>query len=569
LDLIIANYATKIRDGQGRPLVYWTDRISKYTLQEDPMVSKIINSILISADSIQMENDFLLLSGTSVTLELPAPPRHFYRHGWQSWSLAAWIDPSLPARPISSVVLGGKDEDPLYANSPRLLSAWVGAAELADGSILLLGALDLGGRVQLEQASLRGFYESGHGDWFVAHGPEEQVFSDYAARLKERLVPSAGTEPAWLNRHASIPRLWCSWYSLYSWVSETSFLNALDGLADLPFDVVQLDDGWERSIGDWEANRKFPAGMAAMADKIHSAGFTPGLWLAPFMVTPNSSLARQHPDWLLRNEQGKLVLAGLSWSGYTYALDSSHPEVLEWVEALIRKVRGWGYAYLKLDFLYTAGLPGKRRNNIAREVAYRQAMQRIRAAAGDAYILACGALIIPSLGLCDGMRIGPDVSPYWINTPMSIWLNNPAHPGAQNALRTCLHRLWLQPVVQTDPDVAYFRSRHNALTREQMTLLRDLAYLSHFKATSDIPAWLTPAARQELRNFIAGSPAMEQLDRYRFRIQDRQVDFKPFIPLPGPKKVPVNLATALGLYDMLVHEVVPAILESFKPRRGL
>ena len=462
----------------------------------------------------------------------------------------------------------------MYALSPHLTSAWVGAVELADGSIILLGALDLGGRVELDEASLRGFYESGSGEWFITQGTEEQVFASYAALLEERFCRSntglanyaGNTGAAWESRHARVPRVWCSWYSLYGWVSETSFLNALDGLRDLPFDVLQLDDGWELTVGDWEANKKFPSGMAAMAEKIRASGRVPGLWLAPFMVTLNSTLARQHPDWLLRNDQGEPVRAGLSWNGITYALDSGHPEVLAWLDNLIRKVCDWGYEYLKLDFLYAGALPGKRKNNLPREAAYRQAMQLIRAAAGDAYILGCAALVIPSLGLCDGMRIGPDVAPYWINTPMSLWLNNPDHPGARNALRTSLHRLWLQPVVHTDPDVVYFRSRYNGLSSEQMDWLRDLGFLSHFKATSDLPSWLTRAERQELMDFLSNIPQIEHLERYHFRINERNVDFTSFVSLPGPIKVPATLATALGLYDMAVHEAIPAILESFKPR---
>jgi alpha-galactosidase len=531
------------------------------------MVDQHLDQAKIAADSVQKTKDGLLSSGPRVTLELSAAPKRFYRHGWQSWSLAAWIDPSLPPVLISSPELSIKDEDPVYALSPRYTSAWIGAVELADGSFILLGALNLGGRVELDKGCLRGFYESGTGEWFMAKGLEEQVFASYAALLDERFGPSALVSAAWQSRHAKIPRVWCSWYSLYGWVSETSFLNALDGLGELPFDVVQLDDGWEITVGDWEANKKFPNGMAALAEKIHQTGRLPGLWLAPFMVTLNSTLARQHPDWLLRNEQGQPVKAGLSWNGVTYALDSGHPEVLAWVEALIRKVRGWGYEYLKLDFLYAGALPDIRKNGLPRELAYRQAMQLIRAAAGNAYILGCAALIIPSLGLCDGLRVGPDVTPYWINTPMSLWHNNPDHPSAQNSLRTSLHRLWLQPVVHTDPDVVDFRSRNNALSCEQMACLRDLGLLSRFKSTSDIPAWLTPAECHELRDFLASSPQIERLDRYCFRINDRKVDFTPLIPLPGPKRFPAKLATILGLLDMTVHEAIPAILESFKPPR--
>jgi alpha-galactosidase len=530
----------------------------------------------ITTDSFRNMQDGLILSGPRVSVELPVVPRLFYRHGWQSWSLAAWIDPSLPTVPISFPLLSAKDEDPVYGHSPLHTSAWVGAVELADGSIILLGALDLGGRVELEGTSLRGFYEIGSGEWFIVQGSEEQAFAAYSAKLETRFFASNPYPPyntrdsgiAWKRRHARIPTVWCSWYSLYGWVTETSFLAALDSLDDLPFDVVQVDEGWELAIGDWEANKKFPSGMAALADKIRASGRIPGLWLAPFMVILDSALARQHPDWLLRNEQGQPIRAGLNWNGITYALDSSHPEVLEWLDALIRKACDWGYAYLKLDFLYAGALPGKRKNNLPREAAYRQAMQHIRTAAGDSYLLACGALVIPSIGLCDGMRVGPDVAPYWINTPMSVWLNNPNHPGARNALRTSLNRLWLQPLVHTDPDVAYFRSRHNALSHEQKAWLRDLGFLSHFKATSDLPSWLTPAERQELRDFLTGGPQIERLDRYRFRINNRQVDFSSLVSLPGPKKAPAKLALALGLYDMVVHEVFPAMLESFKPPRG-
>ena len=531
------------------------------------MTEITLDQINLIADSIQEHPQGTILNGSPVTVTFPAAPLRFYRHGWQSWSLAAWIDPSRPPVPIGSTALSAKDEDPRYVRVPRHTSAWVGAVELVDGSIFLLGALALSGRVEIDGLALQGFYESGSGDWFAARGSEQQVFAAYAALLEERFGLSLEADPGRKSRHANIPRVWCSWYSLYAWVTETSFLNALDGLGDLPFDVVQLDDGWEMAVGDWEPNKKFPSGMPAVAEKIRRTGRKPGLWLAPFMVTLNSNLARQHPDWLLRDDQGRLVRAGLSWNGTTYALDSSHPEVLEWLEALIRKVRGWGFEYIKIDFLYTAALPGKRHNDLPREVAYRQALELIRKAAGDAYILGCAALVVPSIGLCDGMRIGPDVAPYWVNTPMSLWLNNPAHPGAQNALRTSLHRLWLQPVVHTDPDVVYFRSRPNALTRPQKDALIDLGILSLFKASSDLPAWLSPSERQSLKDFLSASPQLERLGRYRFRVNEREVDFSGLILLPEPRKAPANLAVVLGLFDMVVHEVIPALFESIKPRR--
>ncbi len=296
--------------------------------------------------------------------------------------------------------------------------------------------------------------------------------------------------------------IWCSWYSLYAWVNERLVLKALRDYGDMPFDVFQIDDGWQQAHGDWEANAKFPAGMKSLAEKIAATGRTPGLWLAPFMVSPHSRLARDHPDWLLKDENGQPLSAGLTWSGHPLGLDVTHPEVLEWLDQLIRKVRSWGYGYLKLDFLYIGGMIGKLYKDIPREAAYRNALQVIREAAGDAYLLACGAPILPSLGLCDGIRIGPDVSPYWINTPLAIWLENPNDTSTQNAIRTSLHRLWLSPLVNVDPDVMFFRSHHNRLKPHENQLLEDLGFLCGFKATSDLPQWMHAADMNRLRAFL-------------------------------------------------------------------
>ena len=98
-------------------------------------------------------------------------------------------------------------------------------------------------------------------------------------------------------------------------------------------------------------------------------------------------------------------------------------------------------------------------------------LQILRESLGDAYLLACGAPILPALGLCDGLRIGPDVASNWASALDADTLYNFSTPGAQNAARTSLNRLWLKPLVHTDPDVVFFRSTGINLTREQKSSL--------------------------------------------------------------------------------------------------
>ncbi len=489
----------------------------------------------------------------AINLSLLERPVRFYRHGWQSWSLTTWLDPAEPPMPIRAPEFRVKDEDPQYSLSKNHTGAWVAAFEFSDSRILLLGTLDLGGRFELEAASLKGFYEGSQGQWLLALGSEDQVFAKYAQLLSDKYGKTYV---------ASAPRVWCSWYSLYKWINEPAIQHVIKDLGDLPFDVIQIDDGWQVAHGDWNANRKFPSGMTALASRIAATGRKAGLWLAPFMVTRDSAIARDHPDWLLRDRDGRPMPVGITWERNPYALDSSHPGVLEWIEKLIRRVRSWGFDYLKLDFLYAGALPGEYHAGIPREESYRNALRIIRAAAADAYILACGAPILPTLGLADGLRIGPDVAPFWINTPMTVWLNNPNDTSTQNAIRTSLHRLWLSPLIHTDPDVIFFRSRFNDLKDNEKQLLADLGTISRFKATSDLPQWLDHKQKIQLRHYLESTETAGKLSRYVFTIGGRIVDFSHVIPLRTGVNLPVWLARNLGMLKIGLLQALPAVWES-------
>jgi len=515
-----------------------------------------MSALHLSLDCMPISSGSRIVSAPTIFLDLPQPPKKFFRHGWQSWALTTWLDPNNPPRPIRDKEFRAKDEDPGYALHENHISAWVGAVELADDEIVLVGALELSGRIEWNGSALRAFYEDNHeGQWLLAHGKEEEVFSKYTSFIGEKF----GT-----GRFAKAPRVWCSWYSLYGWVNERVFLRTLRDFGDMPFDVFQLDDGWQLAHGDWEANSRFPSGMRSLAEKISATGRTPGIWLAPFMVAPNSQLARNHPDWLLRDEEGKPARAGITWSKNPLALDVTHPAVLDWLDHLIRKVRAWGYEYLKLDYLYLGGLIGKRHKDIPREVAYRNVLRVIREAAGDSYILASGAPVIPSMGLCDGIRVGPDVSPYWINTPLTVWLNNPSDPCTQNAIRASIHRIWLSPLVNVDPDVMFFRTKHNDLKPHQMQMLQDLGVITGFKATSDLPQWMKGSDTEMLREYLESAPIVERISRYHYQVEHHQMDFSPAIPIPSSKRnIPTRLAKYLGLTKIAWHQALPAIWQSY------
>jgi alpha-galactosidase len=406
--------------------------------------------------------------------------------------------------------------------------------------------------VSLINDVLCGKSAAGNAEWFIAHGREDIVFGEYIKELAARFQ---------ITKKNIKPRAWCSWYSLYAMIDENILDTIFDELGDLPFDVLQVDDGWQKSIGDWEANEKFPSGMNALAEKIKSTGRSAGLWLAPLIAVESSRLFREHPDWFLRNERGVHVTAGFNWGEYLFALDTTRPDVTAWLAALMQQVRAWGFDYLKLDFLYGGALKGKRYNDLPRETAYRESLRAMREAMGlDAFFLTCGSPIFPVLGLCDAIRVGPDVSYDWEKHRDAVLFYNPSIPATRSAIRTSLNRLWLSPLLHIDPDVAYFTSKENLLTPEQKLLLQDLALICNFKATSDLPQWMTPEEREELRAFLNLNPQIKQTGRYTFSIDGRAVDFTSAVALPIPPK---GLAALLGqLLGWLGSQ--PFILRIFK-----
>ncbi len=159
---------------------------------------------------------------------------------------------------------------------------------------------------------------------------------------------------------------WCSWYYYWQGINEAEVLANLELISErrreLPFDYVQVDDGYQAAIGDWlTPNEKFPHGMGWLADRIHDKGLKAGLWLAPFLMGENSRLWKEHPDWAVQFNPGRPHIASLNWDQRCYALDLTHPEAIAWLENVFRTVfDDWRYDYVKIDFIYAGAVDGIR-----------------------------------------------------------------------------------------------------------------------------------------------------------------------------------------------------------------
>lgn len=320
--------------------------------------------------------------------EVPVDPARarVYAEGWQSWSPATWYAAGAtgrrPAhdwqhlmrfRPGTPIADDGLQAEGLLAVDP------------GDGSpARLYAATDLVD-VPTLHASLEGSTLVVRASCPVATSTAdsaEAALAAYADGLGVAVAPP--------------PTVWCSWYRYFEEVTAADVLENLRAIEqhDLAVDVVQVDDGWSPGLGEGLVDAERFGSLASVVDEVRASGRRAGVWLAPFLVGADTTLAKSHPDWLTGP-------AGSNWGQDLVGLDLTHPGVRDLLVGHVQRLVALGVDYLKLDFLYAGAL---------RDVAaYRSGLELLREAAGpDVLLVGCGAPLLPSVGLVDAMRVSPD-----------------------------------------------------------------------------------------------------------------------------------------------------------------
>ena len=289
----------------------------------------------------------------------------------------------------------------------------------------------------------------------------------------------------------SKPAGWESWYNHYTDINEKLIYDDLKNLTQSKnivnnefntSKIFQIDDGWEKALGDWQIREdRFPEGFNKITAEIEAQGFIPGLWIAPFIIDSRSVTATQHPDWLLRDENGKLVPAGYNplWgkNGTFYCLDLSRDEVIAHLLSIMDTViNKWGFRYIKLDFLYAGMLWGNYAQKTASYKIYSRAIKTLTSFTNTkdgshvAY-LGCGVPFELSFNNLPLSRIGCDTYEKWKNPVMRMLRWNGRNEAYLNVIDSLGHALWDKTIFLNDPDVIFIRRENCTLTHDQKFLI--------------------------------------------------------------------------------------------------
>jgi alpha-galactosidase len=320
-------------------------------------------------------------------------------------------------------------------DAPTLLAGYV--SQLGHCARLLLKLKADDGRTQLDYFSAECEFDGiilppggeRTSQWLLlrASSDPHELIADFTDRMGR--YHNANQPPK------AAPTVPCSWYYYYRDFGEKEFNQSIEYLRKdrIPFDVFLIDDSWDRTWGNWRGNEIWPSGMKVPADKVRTL---PGIWTCPFVVHPGSTLATEHPEWLLRLDDGTHYTYGSSRPNYI--LDPTYPGVCEYLEDTYRRLTNdWGFTYHKLDFMRRV-VSEKRAvfydRSATRLEAYRRGLEAIRRGTGpDVYISVCGGHFGGSIGIANSQRSGSDMRPRGERAVKTF---------KQNVLRTWMSRLW-------------------------------------------------------------------------------------------------------------------------------
>lgn len=222
--------------------------------------------------------------------------------------------------------------------------------------------------------------------------------NDYAAAVAKHMHVTPKKQP---------PCGYCTWYYYGGNISEKIVLDALEEIKkhpEIPYKLLQIDDGWFVRRGEYVENERFSS-MKELAKKINAAGLTAGIWVNPHTVDDNTDIYKNHKDWFVKNWDNDEPYE-------PRCLDFSVPEARQWLYDLFKKLsKDWGYKYIKVDIIAGATCGGRYYDPSFNSLKnYRESFRIMREAAGDdVFLLACTSPLPQSAGVADGVRTSVDI----------------------------------------------------------------------------------------------------------------------------------------------------------------
>ncbi len=153
--------------------------------------------------------------------------------------------------------------------------------------------------------------------------------------------------------HKKRPILINNWEATYFDLDTDKLLDIAREAKKDGIEMLVMDDGWfgkrnkdDSSLGDWVVNaEKIKGGLKNLVDKVNEIGLEFGIWFEPEMISPDSNLYKEHPEWAIQ-----IPGREATESRCQYRAGSPRPEVQDYAyESVAKILRSANIKYVKWD----------------------------------------------------------------------------------------------------------------------------------------------------------------------------------------------------------------------------
>lgn len=235
--------------------------------------------------------------------------------------------------------------------------------------------------------------------------------------------------------------------------------------------IFQIDDGYQKYIGDYDTpNEGFTKeSISGISVESCRLDFSPGIWMAPFLVTPGSGSFKEQKKWLFPSSIEPFKLGDHPlWGGAFFGLDTEDSEFKNWTESKIAFTLEKGsFKFLKSDFMYASSVfPYGGLTRTQRGTLSSVWLETICEKKGVT-LLTCGAILSQVMGRCHYARIGADVGETWENNEFGSIPSREKVSTRGTLVNTITRSPLNRTAFGNDPDVIILRDQSQELSRSQ------------------------------------------------------------------------------------------------------
>lgn len=162
-----------------------------------------------------------------------------------------------------------------------------------------------------------------------------------------------------LYTQTNIPfAIYGTWKPFLDSINENLIKDCADKLSKTGNDLFLIDPGWYKYSGDFIPDTSaFPNGLKYISDYIRQRGMRLGLWFTVAGVNAKSSVATNHPEWLIKDKYGNtanlhdmsIYKDGTGWGAAFKTMSLGSPYYDHIKSVIEQSIKELGVSYLMLD----------------------------------------------------------------------------------------------------------------------------------------------------------------------------------------------------------------------------